>query len=40
VRRAGVLAAAPLGLCFLPAFVLVGVVPVVTGLAGSFLLRI
>lgn len=40
VRRAGVMAAAPLGLCFLPAFVLVGVVPVVTGLAGSFLLRI
>jgi hypothetical protein len=40
VRRAGVLAAAPLGLCFLPAFVLVGVVPVVTGLAGSFLVRI
>ncbi|WP_236046878.1 type II secretion system F family protein [Streptacidiphilus fuscans] len=40
VRRAGVLATAPLGLCFLPAFVLVGVVPVVTGLAGSFLTRI
>ncbi|MEZ0091355.1 type II secretion system F family protein [Streptacidiphilus sp. EB129] len=40
VRRAGVLATAPLGLCFLPAFVLVGVVPVVTGLAGGFLVRI
>ncbi|MEZ0069578.1 Flp pilus assembly protein TadB [Streptacidiphilus sp. MAP12-20] len=40
VRRAGVLATAPLGLCFLPAFVLVGVVPVVTGLAGSFLGRL
>ena len=40
VRRAGVLAAAPLGLCFLPAFVLIGVVPVVTGLAGSFLVQI
>ncbi|MFC1430943.1 type II secretion system F family protein [Streptacidiphilus sp. N1-3] len=40
VRRAGVLAAAPLGLCFLPAFVLIGVVPVVTGLAGGFLVRI
>lgn len=40
VRRAGVLATAPLGLCFLPAFVLTGVVPVVTGLAGSFLHRI
>jgi hypothetical protein len=37
VRRAGVLATAPLGLCFLPAFVLIGVVPVVTGLARSFL---
>ena len=38
-RRAGVLATAPLGLCFLPAFVLIGVVPVVTGLAGSFLIH-
>jgi len=34
-RRAGVRATAPLGLCFLPAFVLVGVVPVVAGIAGS-----
>jgi Flp pilus assembly protein TadB len=34
-RRVGVRAAAPLGLCFLPAFVLVGVVPVVVGLAGQ-----
>ncbi len=33
-RRVGVLAVAPLGLCFLPAFVLLGVVPVVAGLAG------
>jgi pilus assembly protein TadC len=32
-RRAGVLAVAPLGLCFLPAFVLLGIVPVVAGLA-------
>lgn len=32
-RRVGVLAVAPLGLCFLPAFVLLGVVPVVAGLA-------
>lgn len=32
-RRAGVLATAPLGLCFLPAFLLVGVAPVVMGLA-------
>ena len=36
-RRAGVLAVAPLGLCFLPAFVLLGVVPVVIGLAGPLL---
>lgn len=33
-RRAGVLATAPLGLCFLPAFLLVGVAPVVIGLVG------
>ncbi|MCQ4081154.1 type II secretion system F family protein [Streptomyces sp. RB6PN25] len=32
-RRAAVLATAPLGLCFLPAFLAVGVVPVVIGLA-------
>lgn len=32
-RRAGVLATAPLGLCFLPAFLLIGVAPVVMGLA-------
>ena len=36
-RRVGVLAVAPLGLCFLPAFVLLGVVPVVLGLAGPVL---
>ncbi|WP_404817081.1 type II secretion system F family protein [Streptomyces thermolineatus] len=36
-RRAGVLATAPLGLCFLPAFLLVGVAPVVMGLAGALL---
>ena len=36
-RRVGVLAVAPLGLCFLPAFVLLGVVPVVVGLAGPLL---
>ncbi|WP_052914377.1 type II secretion system F family protein [Protofrankia coriariae] len=35
-RRAGVTAVAPLGLCFLPAFVALGVVPVVMG-AGSAL---
>ncbi|GAA2739096.1 type II secretion system F family protein [Kitasatospora cinereorecta] len=36
VRRAGVLATAPLGLCFLPAFVLIGVAPVVMGLTSLF----
>lgn len=36
-RRAGVLATAPLGLCFLPAFLLVGVIPVVMGLAKGIL---
>ncbi|WP_307842941.1 MULTISPECIES: type II secretion system F family protein [Streptomyces] len=36
-RRAGVLATAPLGLCFLPAFLTVGVVPVVIGLAGGLM---
>jgi pilus assembly protein TadC len=36
-RRVGVLVVAPLGLCFLPAFVLLGVVPVVLGLAGPLL---
>ena len=36
-RRVGVLAVAPLGLCFLPAFVLLGVVPVVIGLATPLL---
>jgi pilus assembly protein TadC len=35
-RRAGVLAVAPLGVCFLPAFVLVAVVPVVAGLVGRY----
>ena len=34
-RRAGVTMVAPLGLCFLPAFVLVGVVPLVAGLVRS-----
>jgi Flp pilus assembly protein TadB len=38
-RKAGVLATAPLGGCFLPAFVLIGIVPVVTGLASAFLGR-
>ncbi|SFE10312.1 type II secretion system F family protein [Blastococcus tunisiensis] len=37
VRRAGVWVLAPLGLCFLPAFVCLGVVPMVLGLAGELL---
>jgi pilus assembly protein TadC len=36
-ERAGVLIAGPLGLCFLPAFVCMGIVPVVAGLAGDVL---
>ena len=36
-ERAGVLIAGPLGLCFLPAFVCLGLVPVVAGLAGDVL---
>jgi Flp pilus assembly protein TadB len=34
-QRAGVLITGPLGLCFLPAFVCLGVAPVVAGLAGT-----
>jgi len=36
-RRAGVLAMAPLGLCFLPAFVSLGIVPIVLSLAEEVL---
>ncbi|MGA9492693.1 MAG: type II secretion system F family protein [Mycobacterium sp.] len=36
-ERAAVLIAGPLGLCFLPAFVCLGVVPVVAGLAGDLM---
>lgn len=36
-ERAGVLIAGPLGACFLPAFVCLGVAPVVLGLAGRIL---
>ncbi|MEU2388476.1 type II secretion system F family protein [Streptomyces sp. NPDC012461] len=36
-RRAAVMVTAPVGLCFLPAFVAVGVLPVVIGLAGGVL---
>lgn len=38
-ERAGVLMAGPLGLCFLPAFICLGIVPVVAGLAGEVLGR-
>lgn len=34
-QRAGVLIAGPLGLCFLPAFLAIGVIPVVLGLAAG-----
>jgi pilus assembly protein TadC len=37
VQRVGVAVVAPLGLCFLPAFVLLGVVPIVAGVAGRLL---
>jgi pilus assembly protein TadC len=36
-RKAAVIATAPLGLCFLPAFLVVGVAPVVMGMAGAVL---
>ncbi|HEY8372678.1 MAG TPA: type II secretion system F family protein [Pseudonocardiaceae bacterium] len=36
-QRAAVLVTGPLGLCFLPAFLCLGVVPVVVGLAGQVL---
>ena len=36
-ERASVLIAGPLGLCYLPAFVCLGIVPVVAGLAGDLL---
>jgi pilus assembly protein TadC len=38
-QRAGVLITAPLGLCFLPAFLVLGIAPVVIGLAGEVLAR-
>ena len=34
-RAVGVKAALPLGLCLLPAFVLLGIVPVVAGMLGT-----
>ncbi|WUN32848.1 type II secretion system F family protein [Kitasatospora sp. NBC_00315] len=40
VRRAAVMATAPLGVCFLPAFVLISVVPVVLGLTSMFARRL
>jgi pilus assembly protein TadC len=36
-ERASVLIAGPLGLCYLPAFVSLGIIPVVAGLAGDVL---
>jgi Flp pilus assembly protein TadB len=36
-QRVGVLAAAPLGLCFLPAFVCLGIVPIIIGIASGVL---
>lgn len=38
-QRAAVLIAGPLGLCFLPAFLVLGIAPVVIGLAGQALAR-
>ncbi|WP_373317068.1 type II secretion system F family protein [Streptomyces sulfonofaciens] len=38
-HRAGVLITAPVGLCFLPAFIAVGVLPVVIGLASGLVSR-
>ncbi|WP_345783224.1 type II secretion system F family protein [Actinomycetospora termitidis] len=38
-ERAGVLVAGPLGLCFLPAFLALGIAPVVIGLASPLLER-
>jgi pilus assembly protein TadC len=35
VRRAGIWVLAPLGLCFLPAFLCLGVVPLIIGIAGD-----
>ena len=36
-ERAGVLIAGPLALCFLPAFVVLGLIPTIAGLAGTML---
>ncbi len=36
-RRAGVMVTAPVGLCFLPAFIAIGVLPVMIGLASGVL---
>lgn len=36
-ERSGVLIAGPLALCFLPAFVVLGLIPTIAGLAGSML---
>ena len=36
-RRAGVLVVLPLGLCFLPAFILAGLLPVIVAVLGGVL---
>jgi pilus assembly protein TadC len=38
-RAVGVKAALPLGLCLLPAFLLLGIAPLVAGLLGALALR-
>lgn len=38
VRRVGVFVVIPLGVCFLPAFLLIGVVPIVAGLVGDLVI--
>ncbi|HEX6404769.1 MAG TPA: type II secretion system F family protein [Pseudonocardiaceae bacterium] len=38
-QRAGVFIAAPLGLCFLPAFIAIGVAPVLIGLAAGLMVQ-
>lgn len=37
IRRVGVFVVIPLGICFLPAFLLIGIVPIVAGLVGGLL---
>jgi hypothetical protein len=37
-RTAGIRAVAPLGLCFLPAFIILGIVPAIAGMARNVLI--